>query len=173
MPLFLKLCQFRIASQPKNLHALSSAFLNHAFHEVTLNSKDTVPSKGTIPYAPPFPPKHTSFKTYLVQGQKAGLRPRHVAETPMSFPELSQERKRHINLRKILGTPAGCPWHTRRDKQGSTGRCPKEFLLFTFGKTDIFAGTLAEMSQEHPAVQEVFRNIVYVVPLVALKRCDL
>ena len=33
-----------------------------------------------------------------------------------------QERERHINLRKIPGTPAGCPWDTRRDKQGSTGR---------------------------------------------------
>ena len=30
----------------------------------------------------------------------------------------------------IAGTPAGCPWHTRRDKQGSTGRCHRDFLLF-------------------------------------------
>ena len=36
----------------------------------------------------------------------------------------------------ILGTPAGCPWDTRRDKhvQGSTGRCPRDFLLFTVEK---------------------------------------
>ena len=40
-----------------------------------------------------------------------------------------QERKGHINLRKIAGTPAGCPWDSRRDKQGSTGRCPRDFLL--------------------------------------------
>ena len=33
--------------------------------------------------------------------------------------------KRHINLRKI----PGFPWDTRRDKQGSTGRCPRDFLL--------------------------------------------
>ena len=43
----------------------------------------------------------------------------------------NQERKGHINLREIPGTPAGCPWDTRRDKQGSTGRCPRDFLLFT------------------------------------------
>ena len=40
-----------------------------------------------------------------------------------------QERERHINLGKILGTPAGCPRDTRRNKQGSTGRCPRDFLL--------------------------------------------
>ena len=59
---------------------------------------------------------------------------------------LYQERKRHINLRKIPGTPAGCPWDTRRDKQGSTGRCPRDFLLFTIEKgteKGIFAGTPA------------------------------
>ena len=39
--------------------------------------------------------------------------------------ELNQERKRHINLRKILGTPAGGSW----DKQGSTDRCSRAFLL--------------------------------------------
>ena len=33
-------------------------------------------------------------------------------------------KKGHMNLRKMHGTPAGCPWDTRRDKQGSTGRCP-------------------------------------------------
>ena len=36
-------------------------------------------------------------------------------------------------LKKILGTPAGCPWDTRRDKQGSTDRCPR-YLLLTIGK---------------------------------------
>ena len=58
----------------------------------------------------------------------------------------SQERKGHINLRKIPGTPSGCPWDIRRDKQGSTGRCPRDFLLFTIEKRTekgIFAGTPA------------------------------
>ena len=58
----------------------------------------------------------------------------------------AQERKGHINLRKIPGTPAGCPWDTRRDKQGSTGRCPRDFLLFTIEKRTEkgnFAGTPA------------------------------
>ena len=57
-----------------------------------------------------------------------------------------QERRRHINLRKIPGTPAGCSWDTRRDKQGSTGRCPRNLLLFAIEKRTekgIFAGTPA------------------------------
>ena len=65
------------------------------------------------------------------------------AVLPRGIP---QERKGHINLRKIPGTPAGCPWDTRRDKQGSTGRCPGDFLLFTIEKRTekgIFAGTPA------------------------------
>ena len=45
---------------------------------------------------------------------------------------MNQERKRQINLRKIVGTPARCLWDTRRDKQGSTtGRCPSDFLVRT------------------------------------------
>ena len=51
-------------------------------------------------------------------------------------PPRIQERKGHINLRKMPGTPAGCPWDTRRDKRGSTGRCPRDFLLIAMEKTD-------------------------------------
>ena len=60
--------------------------------------------------------------------------------------DVSVKRRRHIKLRKIIGTPAGCPWDTRRDKQGSTGRCPRNFLLFTKEKMTekgLFAGTPA------------------------------
>ena len=53
---------------------------------------------------------------------------------------LNQERTRHINLRKSPGTPAGCPWDTRRDKQGSTGRCPRNFLLFTIEELPFLPG---------------------------------
>ena len=35
-----------------------------------------------------------------------------------------------MNLRKTLGTQAACPWDTRRNKQGCTGRCPRDCLLF-------------------------------------------
>ena len=62
-------------------------------------------------------------------------------------PDLFQEReKAHKNLRKVLGTAAGCPWDARQDKQGSTGRSPRDFLLFTAAEqTDkgILAGTPA------------------------------
>ena len=43
-------------------------------------------------------------------------------------------------LKKILRTPAGCPWDTRRDKQGSTGRCPRDFLLFAIEKLTFLPG---------------------------------
>ena len=33
-------------------------------------------------------------------------------------------------LKKILGTPAGSPWDTREDNEGSTGRYARDFLLF-------------------------------------------
>ena len=73
--------------------------------------------------------------------------PRGLEKTlPKTLKKDNQERKRHINLRKTSGTPAGCPWDTRRDKQGSTGRCPRYFLLFAIEKRtekSIFAGTPA------------------------------
>ena len=55
-------------------------------------------------------------------------------------------KKRAHKLKKIPGTPAGCSWDTPRDKQGSTGQCPGDFLLFTVEKRTekgIFAGTPA------------------------------
>ena len=39
-----------------------------------------------------------------------------------------------INLRNVLGTPAGCPWDTQRNKQGCTGRCPSDSLLWDTGR---------------------------------------
>ena len=39
-------------------------------------------------------------------------------------------KKEAHKLEKLLETPARCPWDTRRDKRGSTGRCPGDFLLF-------------------------------------------
>ena len=53
-----------------------------------------------------------------------------------SLAELRQQsgkRKAH-KLKILLGTPVGCPWDTRRDKQGPTGRCPRDFLLFSIEK---------------------------------------
>ena len=48
-----------------------------------------------------------------------------------SFPI---KKEKDTKLRNSLGTPAGRPWDTRRDKQGSTGRCPRDFLSLTFKK---------------------------------------
>ena len=57
------------------------------------------------------------------------------------FAGTSLRKKKAHKLKKIVGTPAGSPWDTWRDKQGSTGRCPRDFLLTTVEKTDLFAGT--------------------------------
>ena len=48
----------------------------------------------------------------------------------------NQKREGHINLRKIAGTPAGCPRDTRRDKQGSTGRVSRGLPVVYYRKTD-------------------------------------
>ena len=48
--------------------------------------------------------------------------------------DIRRGKTRAHKLKKIPGTPVGCPWDTRRDKQGSTGRCPRDFLLFTIEK---------------------------------------
>ena len=68
--------------------------------------------------------KMTNFGICVLPTESRGFAP----QTPEND---ENERKRRIKLRKILGTPAGCPWDTRRDKQGSIGRCPMDFLLFT------------------------------------------
>ena len=55
---------------------------------------------------------------------------------------LVQERQRQINLRKMPRTPAG--WETRWDRQGSSGRCPRDLVLFAIEKLTekgIFART--------------------------------
>ena len=95
-------------------------------------------------------PFRTSARGLLLAGSK-----RPFAPSPNHFRELSlfgqfpwstasqfnlRKEKRHINLRKIIRTPAGCPWDTRRDKQGSTGRCPRNFLLFAIEKLTILPG---------------------------------
>ena len=56
----------------------------------------------------------------------------------------SGKEKAH-KLKKILGTPAGCPRDSRRDKQGSTSRCPRDFLWFAIEK-------LALLPEHRPGV---------------------
>ena len=66
-----------------------------------------------------------------------------------------QERCRHMNVRKIPGTPAGCSWDTRRDKQGSTGQCPRDLMLLALDKLtekSIFAAGDAQASRVFPAI---------------------
>ena len=84
----------------------------------------------------------------------------------MTFPwEKVQERTGHINLRKLPGTPAGCPWDTRRDKKGSTGRCPRNFLLFTIEELPFLPGHRPGVpgTPRRPGdFQKIYENFSYV-----------
>ena len=76
---------------------------------------------------------------------------------PEQFPNKAHK------IKKIVGTPAGCPWDTRGDKQGSTGWCPRNFLLFTIEiltEKGPFGLDTGGVFQGHPAVQRVFRNFM-------------
>ena len=83
-----------------------------------------------------------------------------------------------MNLRKIPGTPAGCPWDTRRDKQGSTGRCPRDFPVIYCRKTDRRAFLPGHRpgvpgTPGHPGgVQKIYVIFSYVPFLLPRKRCD-
>ena len=76
-------------------------------------------------------------------------------------PNLSQERKRHINLRKILGTPAGCPWDTRLGQTGVYQPEPQRFPVVYKRRATIFAGTLARCPRDAQAVQGLQK--IYVI----------
>ena len=127
-----------------------------------------VPVSRTYPYIPPnlplIPPKCFG-PPWVPSGTLFVGILSHVAEPCPSFPLglcANQERKRHIKLRKILRTPAGCSWDTRRDKQGSTSRCPKDFLLFAVEKLGPFAGTPAGCPKNSPACPGGFQKF-YVI----------
>ena len=58
--------------------------------------------------------------------------PQNVDRKP-NMTIFSKDSKAH-KLEKILRTPTGCLWHSRRDRQRSSGRCPRDFLMFTLEK---------------------------------------
>ena len=65
--------------------------------------------------------------------------------------------QRHIKLKDILGTLAGRPWDIRREKRGSTARCPRDFLSFAIDK---LPETLFLQGAAGLAVQGVFGNFM-------------
>ena len=71
----------------------------------------------------------------------------------------SQARKRYIKIRKVLGTPAECPRDTRQDKQGSTSRCPRGFLLFTMEELAFLPGHRLGVFQGPPASRGRFSEM--------------
>ena len=58
----------------------------------------------------------------------------------VKVPPVNQERTRHINLRKSAGHRPGVPGTLGGDKQGSTGQCPRDFLLFALEKLAVLSG---------------------------------
>ena len=65
----------------------------------------------------------------------------------MPVTSFIQERERYMNSRKILGNY----WDIRRDKQGSTGRCPRDFPVSCkekLTKKGIFVGALSRGLQK-------------------------
>ena len=87
-----------------------------------------------------------------------------MSQTPGGSQKVCAKKgeKAH-RIKKVRGTPAGCPWETRRDKQGSTGRCPRDFLLFTIEELTTkgpFCQDTGRVSQGHPSVQGAFRNLM-------------
>ena len=55
-------------------------------------------------------------------------------QTTVLQGSMNQRKKKGQQLKKLFGMPAGCRGTPRDDKQGSAGRCPKDFLLFTIEK---------------------------------------
>ena len=87
---------------------------------------------------------------------------------PKSFhrpPSHPQERQRHVNLREIPGTPAGCPWDTWRDKQGSSGRYSRKFLLCTAEKLAETGLFCRDIGLGTPAPQEGCQKLYDPPPL--------
>ena len=84
----------------------------------------------------------------------------------ISLPYFLRPRRKARKLREVLGTPAGCPWHTQQDKQGSTGRRPSQaFSIVYCRRTDRkgrFCWNTGRMSQKHLAFQGVFRNFMWI-----------
>ena len=68
--------------------------------------------------------------------------------------------KRKITcFKKALRTPIGCPWDTWRDRQGSPGRSPKDFLLLQ-QKNYHFCRDAGRVSQGHPAVHGACETLI-------------
>ena len=116
----------------------------------------TLPSSTQPPSPPPtlsslFPP------TSWVRGLAGGKGPRS-----QGGGRGSQESRGLTNSREIAGTPANCFWNTRRDKQGSTGGRPRDFLFFAIGERaekGIFAGTPAGCARDSQP-SRVFRHFM-------------
>ena len=73
-------------------------------------------------------------------------------------------KKKARKLKKIPGTPAGCsPWDSQRDKQGSTGQCPRDFLSFDLEKL-----TLGRPG----GFQKCYVNFSHVPPWLPERRCE-
>ena len=73
----------------------------------------------------------------------------HGNRSEESLAHLSGKKKAH-KLKKVLGTPAGCPWDTLAGQaRNPTGPCPRNFLSFTL-ETLKEEGICSRFAQGHP-----------------------
>ena len=95
-----------------------------------------------------------------------------ILELVLASRKGSGKKKAHTlkNFLNLLIT-CWCPWDSQRDKQGSTGWCPRHFMLFInireIDRKGQFSRETGQVSQRHPAVQGVL--ILSYVPFLLPK----
>ena len=106
-------------------------------------------------------------KTFRITGVQGPVRMVpfvHLAFLPLALFEANvQQRKGHINSRKVPGTPAGCPRHSQRDRYGVYWLVSQGFPVDDCTKLTekgIFVGTLAGCSRDTPPAKGLFRNFM-------------
>ena len=75
-----------------------------------------------------FPPVSKTGRTVSKKTSILSKRREVLSRSYAAFQLTSIRKKRAHKLKKNPGT---LPWDTQQDKQGSIGRCPRDFLLFT------------------------------------------
>ena len=79
---------------------------------------------------------------------------------------LESRRKGHINLRKITGTPAGCPWDMSAGQTGVYRPVSQGVPVVYYGKIDRkghVCWDTGQVSRRFPAVQGLFRSLMWFV----------
>ena len=101
---------------------------------------------------------HDAFKIGFWKPQNLALFLEHYYHRQGCVQHVDQRRKRHIKIREILRTPAGCPWDGGTNRGVPTGVPGISCCLLL--KNWHFCRDTGRVSQGHPAVQGLFRNFM-------------